>query len=75
MDKATMDKMMKEVPTYKLITTAVLMDRLKITGSAARKALADLEAKGIITCVHAHSSLSIYTRATAVEGSAAVATA
>lgn len=60
-----MDKMMKEVPTYKLITVAVLMDRLKINGSAARKALAELETKGMIKRVHSSASLNIYTRATA----------
>lgn len=60
-----MDKMMKEVPTFKLITTAVLVDRLKINASVARRALRDLEAKGLIKPVKLHSSLLIYTRATA----------
>ena len=64
-DKPTMDKLLKEVPTYKLITTAVLMDRMKINGSAARKALVELESKGLIKKVHSSSSLNIYTRATA----------
>ncbi len=64
-DKATMDKLVKEVPTYKLITVSVLMDRMKINGSAARRVLAELEAKGTIKRVHSSSSLNIYTRATA----------
>lgn len=60
-----MDKLLKEVPTYKLITVSVLMDRMKITGSAARKVLAELETKGLIKRVHSSASLNIYTRATA----------
>lgn len=66
MDKATTEKMMKEVPTYKLVTTAVLVDRLKVNASVARRALKDLEAKGLIKPVLLSSSLPIYTRATAV---------
>jgi DNA-binding transcriptional regulator YhcF (GntR family) len=48
------------VQTYRLITVAVLVDRLKINGSLARKALADLEEKGVIKKVVGHSKLSIY---------------
>ena len=40
-----------------------MVDRLKINGSLARKALADLEERGVIKKVVAHSSGSIYTRA------------
>ena len=70
-----MDKLMKEVPTYKLITVAVLMDRLKITGSAARVALAELESKNLIKRVHSSASLNIYTRAiVSAEETAAAAT-
>jgi small subunit ribosomal protein S25e len=65
MDKETYAKMIKEVPTYKLITTAVLVDRLKVNGSCARKALLDLEAQGLIKKVSHHATLQIYTRATA----------
>lgn len=61
-----MDKLLKEVPTYKLITVAVLMDRMKISGSAARKVLTELETKGLIKRVHSSASLNIYTRTTAV---------
>jgi len=74
MDKPTMDKLLKEVPTYKLITVAVLMDRLKITGSAARKALVELEGKGLVKRVHSSASLNIYTRATAGADEVAAAT-
>ena len=45
-DKATYDKLLKEVPTYKLITPAIVSERLKIRGSLARKALTELHSKG-----------------------------
>ncbi|KAK2099678.1 hypothetical protein P7K49_021026 [Saguinus oedipus] len=35
-DKATYDKLCKEVPNYKLITPAVVSERLKIRGSLAK---------------------------------------
>lgn len=45
-DKATYDKLYKEVPNYKLITPAVVSERLKIRGSLARAALLELLGKG-----------------------------
>lgn len=45
-DKATYDKLCKEVPNYKLITPAVVSERLKIRGSLARAALQELLSKG-----------------------------
>ncbi|KAI9823403.1 MAG: 40S ribosomal protein S25 [Phylliscum demangeonii] len=65
LDKATSDKLYKDVQSYRLITVATLVDRLKINGSLARKALGDLEEKGLIKKVVGHSKLSIYTRAVA----------
>ena len=62
LDKATSDKLNKDVQSYRLITVAVLVDRLKINGSLARKALVDLEERGVIKKVVHHSSGSIYTR-------------
>ena len=62
LDKATSDKLNKDVQSYRLITVAVLVDRLKINGSLARKALVDLEQRGVIKKVVGHSSGSIYTR-------------
>merc|ERR1712083_1096402 len=41
-DKATYDKLYKEVPIYKLITPSVVSERLKVTGSLARFALKEL---------------------------------
>ncbi|KAL6720557.1 40S ribosomal protein S25 [Lecanora helva] len=60
LDKATSDKLYKDVQSYRLITVATLVDRLKINGSLARKALNDLEEKGQIKKVVKHSKLSIY---------------
>ncbi|KAL7753349.1 40S ribosomal protein S25 [Sorochytrium milnesiophthora] len=69
-DKPTYDKLFKEVPTYKLITASVLVDRLRINGSLARLALRELEKKGQIKLVSSHHSQAIYTRATAAEATA-----
>lgn len=62
-EKATYDKMIKEVPTYKLISPSILVDRLRINGSLARLAIRDLVSKGLIKAVSTHKSQLIYTRA------------
>ena len=67
LDKATSDKLYKDVQSYRLITVAVLVDRMKINGSVARKALADLEEKGLIKKVVGHSKLSIYSMCYPIE--------
>ncbi|KAK8157819.1 S25 ribosomal protein-domain-containing protein [Phyllosticta citrichinensis] len=67
LDKTTSDKLDKDVQSYRLITVATLVDRLKINGSLARKALSDLEEKGQIRKVVGHSKLSVYTRAVGQE--------
>ncbi|CAK9212921.1 unnamed protein product [Sphagnum troendelagicum] len=63
-DQATYDKLLVEVPKYKLITPSVLSDRLRISGSLARRAIKELMAKGTIRLVAAHANQQIYTRAT-----------
>lgn len=63
LDKNTSEKLQKDVQSYRLITVAVLVDRLKINGSLARKALNDLEDKGVIRKVVSHNAGNIYTRA------------
>ena len=68
LDKATSDKLYKDVQSYRLITVATLVDRLKINGSLARKALNDLEEKGQIKKVVGHSKLSIYSESTLEDG-------
>ena len=62
-DKNTYDKLIKEVPTYKLISPSVLVDRLRINGSLARIAIRELVSKGLIKVVSTHGSQLIYTRA------------
>merc|ERR1712237_300963 len=61
-DKATYDKLLEEVPTYKLITPSVVSERLKVRGSLARRGLIELANKGLIIQVVAHSRQVIYTR-------------
>ncbi|KAI5291419.1 40S ribosomal protein S25 [Ascosphaera aggregata] len=67
LDKATSDKLNKDVQSYRLITVATLVDRLKVNGSLARQALADLEQRGVIKKVVGHHALDIYTRAVNAE--------
>ncbi|KAL4956003.1 S25 ribosomal protein-domain-containing protein [Aspergillus filifer] len=67
LEKATAERLQKDVQSYRLITVATLVDRLKINGSLARKALADLEEKGQIKKVVGHSKMNIYTRAVTAE--------
>lgn len=64
LDKTTSDKLYKDVQSYRLVTVAVLVDRLKINGSLARKCLADLEEKGIIKPIVQHSKMKIYSTST-----------
>ncbi|XP_062933620.1 small ribosomal subunit protein eS25-like [Cynocephalus volans] len=63
-DKVMYDKLCKQVPNYKLITPAVLSERLKIHGSLARAALQELFSKGLIKLVSNHRAQVIYTRNT-----------
>eukprot|EP00811_Abedinium_folium_P018110 NODE_27035_length_528_cov_2.074813.p3 GENE.NODE_27035_length_528_cov_2.074813~~NODE_27035_length_528_cov_2.074813.p3 ORF type:complete len:113 (-),score=45.73 NODE_27035_length_528_cov_2.074813:103-441(-) len=68
-DKATYDKMLKEIPKAKLVTPAVVSERLRVNGSVARVAIRELEAKGLIEAVgDKHHVLSIYTRTLNIEG-------
>lgn len=66
-DKGTYEKLLKEVPSYKLITPSVVSERLKVRGSLARKALEELLQKGLIKQVVKHHSQVIYTRTTKAE--------
>ncbi|KAI0163293.1 40S ribosomal protein s25 [Pestalotiopsis sp. NC0098] len=63
LDKQTSEKLYKDVQSYRLVTVATLVDRLKINGSLARKCLQDLEEKGQIKPIVTHSKMKIYTRA------------
>merc|ERR1712042_248553 len=66
-DKQTYDKLYKEVPSYKLITPSVVSERLKVTGSLARRGLKELLAKGLIRQVVKHHAQLVYTRTTKSE--------
>ena len=66
-DKATYEKLLKEVPSYKLITPSILSERLKIRGSLAKKAIGELLTQGLIKPVVTHHAQLIYTRTTKAE--------
>merc|ERR1719494_828817 len=60
-DKATYDKLLKEVPKYTLITPSVVSERLKVHVSLARAALLQLKADGAIKEIVSHNAQRIYT--------------
>jgi small subunit ribosomal protein S25e len=62
-DQATYDKLIGEVPKYKMITPSILADRLRLNGSLARAAIRELLSKGLIKPIAEHASQKIYTRA------------
>eukprot|EP00916_Digyalum_oweni_P000682 GHVL01001309.1.p1 GENE.GHVL01001309.1~~GHVL01001309.1.p1 ORF type:complete len:108 (+),score=12.51 GHVL01001309.1:31-354(+) len=65
-DKATYDKLMSDIPKAKLITPAIISERLKVNGSMARLAIRHLIELGKIRTVgDHHHSLVIATRAPA----------
>ncbi|ORY90074.1 ribosomal protein S25 [Leucosporidium creatinivorum] len=66
-DKPTFDRIMKEVPTFKLISQSILIDRMKINGSLARVAIKHLEREGLIKPVVHHTAQLVYTRAIAAD--------
>mmetsp|Transcript_25069 Transcript_25069/g.41094 ORF Transcript_25069/g.41094 Transcript_25069/m.41094 type:complete len:113 (+) Transcript_25069:153-491(+) len=60
--KEQFDRFHAEVPKMKLITVSSVVEKLKINGGLARKALRDLEADGKIRPVLISRSQRIYTR-------------
>merc|ERR1712167_58554 len=46
-DQGTYDRMMKEVSTFKLVSTSAISERLKVSGSLARRAIKELTAGSI----------------------------
>merc|ERR1711955_132040 len=69
-DKPTYDRVLKEVPNYKVITPSIVSDRMKIRGSLARRAIKELHQMGKIKLLVQHSSQMVYTRAIAVDDDA-----
>merc|ERR1711968_272467 len=63
-DQNTFDRMMKEGATMKLVTPSTLSERLKISGSLARRSIQELLKAGSIKLVDKHSNQYIYTRNT-----------
>merc|ERR1711881_247738 len=62
-DKATYDRLLKEIPKAKLITPSVVSERLKVNGSVARAAIRHLEEKGLTAAVgEQHHTQMIYAR-------------
>ncbi|KAG8945424.1 hypothetical protein FRC04_000799 [Tulasnella sp. 424] len=67
-DKNLFDRVQKEVPTFRFISVSILIERLKINGSLARKVIQHLKKEGTIKCVVHHSAQRIYTRTTGAGG-------
>ncbi|KXN92859.1 40S ribosomal protein S25-A [Leucoagaricus sp. SymC.cos] len=67
LDKATYDRIIKEVPTFKLISQSILIERLKINGSLARTAIRHLKKEGLIRPIVQHSAQLIYTFGTSMD--------
>ena len=63
-EKQVYEKLLVEVPKYKMITPSILSDRMRIGGSLARAAIQELAAKGLIRPLVKHAKQLIYTRAT-----------
>ncbi|EGC28618.1 hypothetical protein DICPUDRAFT_159931 [Dictyostelium purpureum] len=61
-DKETYAKLLKEIPTAKVITTAVVSERIKINGSLARRAIRELLSKGLIKQVIRSHGNGVYTK-------------
>jgi len=74
-DKPTYDKLLKEIPTAKLITPAVVSERLKVNGSLARRAIRELIAKGLVKTVINNHRQIICTRLVNVDAAAPAADA
>ncbi|KIK65748.1 hypothetical protein GYMLUDRAFT_39261 [Collybiopsis luxurians FD-317 M1] len=65
LDKNLYERIVKEVPTFRMISQSSLIERLKINGSLARLAIKHLEKEGQIKRIVHHSAQLVYTRATA----------
>eukprot|EP00756_Hemistasia_phaeocysticola_P011310 Hpha_TRINITY_DN15108_c0_g3::TRINITY_DN15108_c0_g3_i4::g.127703::m.127703/K02975/RP-S25e, RPS25; small subunit ribosomal protein S25e len=61
-EKNVIAKLESEVPKSKVITIAVISERLKVNGSMARAGLRHLEEKGLIKPVSVSRGIKVYTR-------------
>eukprot|EP00030_Apusomonadida_sp_AF-17_P002413 a339583_8871.p2 GENE.a339583_8871~~a339583_8871.p2 ORF type:complete len:126 (-),score=51.14 a339583_8871:14-358(-) len=64
-DDATFQKLMSDVPKFRLITVSVVSERMRVNGTLARAALKELCEKGLIKKVSTNQGQHIYTRAIA----------
>jgi small subunit ribosomal protein S25e len=64
LDKATYDRILKEVPGFKFVSQSILIERLKINGSLARLAIRHLENEGQLRRIVHHHGQLVYTRST-----------
>ncbi|KAJ1486650.1 ribosomal protein S25 [Baffinella frigidus] len=64
-DKNLYEKLKKEAPNYKLITPSIIAERMRCNVTMARKAIKDLEDRGVIKCLCKHGAQTLYTRALA----------
>ena len=62
MSKEQFDRLHKEVPKMKLITVSAVVEKLKISGGLARRALRELAEEGKIRPVLLSRAQQIYTR-------------
>ena len=62
LSKEQFDRLHSEVPKMKLITVSAVVEKLKISGGLARRALRDLAEEGKIRPILLHQSQMIYTR-------------
>ena len=62
MSKEQHDRMHEEVPKMKLITVSAVVEKLKVSGGLARRALRDLAEEGKIRPVLLSRAQVIYTR-------------
>lgn len=63
LNKELYDRMIKDVPSKKVITVYTLIEQYKVNGSIARRIMKQLAESGKIKPIITNNALSIYTRA------------
>ena len=66
-DQPTLDKLISEVPKWKVITPSVVSDRLKLSVALAGQGLRHLEKKKLVKLVSTSGHLRVYTRITGTD--------
>lgn len=65
--KEQLERFNNEVPKMKLITVSTVVDKLKVSGGLAKRALNEMAEEGTIKAVKVTRAQRIYTRNIAVE--------